>query len=69
MAPPGTRVIVHDKLGNWTSLVHHVTKVWYIGPSLDHYICMQCYIPASGIVQIKDTLEYTPKACALPKHK
>ena len=32
MEPPGTRVILHDKPGNFTSLGHHVTLGWYIGP-------------------------------------
>ena len=40
MAPPGTRVVVHDKPGNRTSWGHHGTPGWYIGPSLDHYRCM-----------------------------
>ena len=67
MAPPGTRVIVHDKHGNCTSWGHHGTKGWYIGPSLDDYRCMHCYMPATGIVQITDILQYIPKAFAFPK--
>ena len=35
MAPLGTRVIVHDKLGNRTSWGHHGITGWYIGPSLE----------------------------------
>ena len=66
MAPPGTRVIVHEKRGNRTSWGHHGTLVWYIGPSLDHYRCMQFYMPATSIVRITDTLQYTPKAFASP---
>ena len=27
---------------------------------------MQCYMPATGIVRIKDTLQYTPKTFAFP---
>ena len=41
MAPPGTRVIVHEKPVNRTSWSNHVKKGWYIGPSLYHYISMQ----------------------------
>ena len=40
MAPPGTRVIVHGKPGKCTSWGHHITPRWYIGPSIDQYICM-----------------------------
>ena len=56
MAPTGTRVIVNDKPGNRMSWVYNGTPDCYIGPSLDHYRCMQCYIPATGTVRITDTL-------------
>ena len=67
MSPPGTRVIVHDKHGNRKSRGHNGTPGWYIGTSLDHYRCMQCYISASGTVIIIDTLQYIPKAFPSPK--
>ena len=35
MAPPGTRVIVHEKHGNRTSWGNHGTPGWYISQSLD----------------------------------
>ena len=41
MDPLGTCVIVHDKPVNCTSWVHHGTRGWYIGTSIDQYICMQ----------------------------
>ena len=50
MEPPGNSMIVHDRPGNHTSWIHHSTKVWYIGPSLEHYRCMQFYMPSTGIV-------------------
>ena len=61
MAPPGTCVIFCNKPANCTFWGHHGMKGWYISPSLEPYICMQCYIPATGIVRITDTLHYTPK--------
>ena len=67
MAPPGTRVVVHGKPGNHTSWGHHGTPGWYIGPSFDHYICMQCYMPATGIFIIVDALQYILKAFYFPK--
>ena len=66
MAPPGTHIIVHDKPCNRTSCGHHVTLGWYIGPYLEYYSFMQCYMPATGIVIITDTLQYIPKAFAFP---
>ena len=67
MAPPVTCVIVHDKPVKLTVWVHHGTPGWYIGPSLDHYRSMQCYMPTIVIVRITDTLQYIPKAFAFPK--
>ena len=52
---PGTFVIVHEKIGDCTSWVHHGTPRWYVGPSLDHYICIQRYMPTTGIISITDT--------------
>ena len=67
MAPPGTCVIVHDKPVKRTLWGHHDTPGWYISPSLDHYLCMQCYMPTTGIVIITDTLQYIRKEFAFPK--
>ena len=67
MAPPGTCVVVHEKIVNFTSWGHCDTLVWYIGPSFDHYRCMQCYMPANVIVRITDTLQYIPKSFAFLK--
>ena len=67
MAQPGTLMIVHNKPSNCTSWGNNGTPGWYIGPSLDQYICMKCYIPATDIVRITGTLQYIPKASAFPK--
>ena len=67
MAAPGTCVIVHEKPGNCTSWGHHSTISFYIGPSLYHYICMHCYMPATAIVRITDTLKYIMKVFTFPK--
>ena len=48
------------------SWVYHGTPGWYIGPSIDHYRCIQCYIPTTIIVRITDTLQYIPKELASP---
>ena len=67
MVPPVTHVIVHKKPVNLTPWVHHVIPGWYIGPSLDHYRFMQCYMPATSIVRITGTLQFIPKLFAFQK--
>ena len=61
MAPPRTCVFIHDKHVNHMSWGNNGTPGWYIGPSLDHQIFINCYMPATDIVSITDTLKYTPK--------
>ena len=67
MAPPGTHVIVHYKPDSCTSWGHHSTPCWYIGPSLENYRFMKCYMTATDILIINDTLQYIPKAFAFPR--
>ena len=66
MAPPGTRVIVHNKPGNCTSWAHNFTRGWYISPSLENYRFIQCYMSATGMVIITDTLQYIQKEFSIP---
>ena len=42
--PPRTKVIVHEKptvRGTWAL---HGVRGWYLGPSMDHYMCHHVYI-------------------------
>ena len=60
-------MVFYNKPVNCTSWDNYITPVWYIGPSLYHYRLMQCYITATDIVSITDTLQYIPKSFAFLK--
>ena len=60
-------MIVHEKTDNRTSWGYHVTLGWYIGPSLENYRCMQCYMPATSIVRITYTLRCILKGISFQK--
>ena len=60
-------MIVPNKPGKITSWGHHDTPGWYIGQSLDHYRCIQWYMPATEIFRITDKLQYNLKAFYFPK--
>ena len=60
LAPPGTRVIVHDKPDNRASWAPHGIHGWYIGPSLLHYRCYKCNIPATNSQRDSDTVAFFP---------
>ena len=43
LAPPGTKVMVHEKLdarGIWSP---HPVLVWYTGPAMHHYRCYRVW--------------------------
>jgi hypothetical protein len=66
LAPFGTRVIVHLKPDQRPSWAYHGEEGWYVGPSMEHYRCVKCYIPATGRVRDVDTLEFFPKQFPFP---
>ena len=39
---------------------------WYIGPSLDHYRCVKCYIPRTGSIIDVDTVDWFPHHISFP---
>ena len=45
LAPPGTKVLVHEAASNRPSFSTNAVNGYYIGPSLNHYCCYHCYIP------------------------
>ena len=47
LAPPGTKVLIHHKPGHRHSWDPHGQEGLYIGPSLQHYRCVKCFIPSS----------------------
>jgi hypothetical protein len=67
LAPPGTRIVVHENSNNRTSFGTHATDGWYIGPALDHYRCYHCYIPSTASTRNADTVDFFPKQVPFPK--
>ena len=67
VAPFGTKVLIHEKPTNRASWAPRGTEAWYIGPALDHYRCVQCYIPATRSVRVADTVEFFPEVVPFPK--
>ena len=60
LAPPGSKVLVHDapaKRGTWDS---HGTEGWYIGAAPDHYRCHTVYIPSTKSERIAKAVKFFP---------
>ena len=64
LAPPGTKVVVHHK--NRKTYGVHGLDGWYIGPSMHHYRCYECFIPSTGGKMNADTVEFFPQHIPFP---
>ena len=61
MDPPGSMILLHEKLalcGTWSS---HAVNVWYLGPALHHYQCYHVYIAETREERIADTVVWFPR--------
>jgi hypothetical protein len=67
LAPPGTKVIVHEKHDNRATWSPRGTDGWYIGPSLEHYRCVKCFMPETHSVRDADTVTFMPTVIPFPK--
>ena len=67
LAPPGTKVSVHNKADQRASWARRGTPAWYIGPAMEHYRCVTCYDPATRKEKVCDTVEFLPHKIPFPK--
>ena len=66
LGPPGTRVLVHDKLqarGSWAA---HGEDAWYIGPAFEHYRCYKVWAWETRRERETDTLSWFPHQLTMP---
>jgi hypothetical protein len=67
LAPPGTKLVIHSKPDQHASWAYHGEEGWYVGSSMEHDRCVQCYVTISGQTRNVDTLEFFPKAVPFTK--
>jgi hypothetical protein len=66
LAPPGTRVLVHEKPtvhGSWDP---RAIDAWYIGPAMKHYRCYRVWIRDTRSERVADTLAWFPTKVRMP---
>ncbi len=66
MAPPGTKVILHEKPNQRKSWDPHGTTGWYLGPAMEHYRCYRVFVSKSKAERITDTVEFFPQRIPVP---
>ena len=67
LAPPGTRVLVHETPHQRSSFAPHGVDGWYIGPSMNHYRCYNCFLPSSMSTRDALTVDWFPHSIPFPK--
>jgi hypothetical protein len=67
LAPPGTRVIIHEQTGVRRTWSVHRTDGWYLGPAPEHYQCYTVYCSKTGSERIIDTVEFFPADIRMPR--
>jgi hypothetical protein len=66
MAPPGTRVVAHEKPNQRASWDPHGVDGCYLGPAPDHYRCYRVHINKTKSDRIVNTVEFFPAKVAMP---
>jgi hypothetical protein len=66
-APPGCKIIAHDKPGKRLTWAPHGQHGYSLGPAMHHYRCQNVYISTTASERIVDTLEFFPHNYQIPQ--
>ena len=66
MAPPGTKVLIHETLQQRRTWEFHGKEAWYIGTSPLHYRCYRIYIPETWGERITKIVQFFHHNGAMP---
>ena len=66
MAPPGTKVVLHDKPSQRLSWDPHDTEGWFLGTALEHYRCYCVFVNKTKSERVTHTLELFPPKVTIP---
>jgi hypothetical protein len=66
-APPGCKIIAHEKPGKRRTWAPHGQHGYSLGPAMHHYRCQNVYITTTANERIVDTLEFFPHNYQMPQ--
>jgi hypothetical protein len=66
IAPPGIKVLVHEKPATRGTWAPHAVEGWYLGPALNYYRCYRVWIWETSAERISDTLAWYPTKVTMP---
>ena len=67
LTPLGTIYLVNEKTTNSCTWAPRGTGGWYIGKYLEHYQCVEYYIPSTHSTRIANTVEFISTFIPIPK--
>ena len=66
LAPPGTRVLIHEPSTVRETWAPHAVEGWYVGPAPLHYRCYTIWADATSAERIANTLTWFPSHVDMP---
>jgi hypothetical protein len=60
LAPPGTKIVIHEKPNQRRTWDPHGIDGWYLGPATDHYQCYRVFVNKTRGERITDTVKFPP---------
>ena len=67
LAPPGIKVLIHNRPSSRRSWGFHGEEAFYVAPALQHYRCIECYVPKTRATRISDTVTFLPTTVPVPE--
>ena len=58
LAPPGTKVLVHEATKERKYWDPYGVDRWYVGLVMKHSRCFRCYIPTTNSERIAETVDF-----------
>ena len=66
LAPPATKVVIHNKPKERNSWSFHGRDGWYVGFAPEHYRCVTCFVSETRSEVISDTVQFFPHKINMP---
>ena len=66
IAPPGSKMLMHDKPGKRKTFGMNATLTWYLGPCLRHYRTFRGIVPSMGDERLSDMVRFQHHAITIP---
>lgn len=66
LAPPGIRVLIHEKPSVRETWAPHAVNGWYLGPAPLHYRSYRVWVNETSAERISDTLVWFPTKVVMP---